>query len=48
MVGQQTSLLLNLPVRHIINKVKTSKSDLTAQLTRLNEMEISNYFIIGK
>ena len=45
---QYKSLLLNMPVRHIINKVKTSSADLKKQLTRLEEMDIKNYFILGK
>jgi len=44
---QYKSLLLNMPVRHIINKVKTSSSEIKKQLTRLEEMDIKNYFILG-
>jgi len=44
---QYKSLLLNMPVRHIINKVKTSDSDLKMQLSRLEQMDIKNYFILG-
>ena len=44
---QYKSLLLNMPVRHIINKVKTTESELKAQLKRLDEMDINNYFILG-
>jgi len=44
---QYKSLLLNMPVRHIINKVKTSSTDLKKQLTRLDDMDINNYFILG-
>ena len=48
MVHQDATLLLNMKVRHIIDKVKTSKSELKAQLTRLKYIAISNYFILGK
>jgi len=41
------SLLLNMPVRHIINKLKTSSSDLKQQLIRLDTMKIKNFFILG-
>jgi len=44
---QYKSLLLNMPVRHIINKVKTTSMDLKKQLMRLEEMDIKNYFILG-
>ena len=45
---QHRSLFLDMPIRLIINKVKTLKSDLKKQLLRLNDMDINNYFILGK
>ena len=42
------SLLLNMPVRHIINKLKTSSSELKQQLIRLDTMKIKNFFILGR
>ena len=45
---QYYSLLLNMPVRQIINKTMESDLDIEAQLTRLADMDINNYFILGK
>ena len=45
---QYYSLLLNIPVRQVINKTMESDPDIEAQLTRLEDMDINNYFILGK
>ena len=45
---QYYSLLLNIPVRQVINKTMESDLDIEAQLTRLEDMDINNYFILGK
>ena len=45
---QYYSLLLNIPVRQVINKTMESDLDIEAQLTRLEGMDINNYFILGK
>ena len=42
------SLLLNMPVRHIINKVKSSSDEIKAHLRRLEEMDIKNFFVLGE
>ena len=42
------TLLINIPLLHIIKKVKTSTPDLMEQLTWLEEMNMRNYFILGK
>jgi len=44
---QYKSLLLNMPVRHLINKLKTSASEIKKQLMRIDEMDINNFFILG-
>jgi len=41
------SLLLNLPVRHIIKPIETSMAGLKKQLMRLETVDIHNYFILG-
>ena len=45
---QTNSLLQNMPVRHIISKVKTTGGDLKKQLKKLAEMNFNNFFILGK
>ena len=42
------NLLLNLPVRHLISRLSLdSDQQLAAQLTRLNKMDLNNFFILG-
>ena len=43
-----SNLFINMPVRHLINKLETSnKGSLTAQIKRMGDLEISNFFILG-
>ena len=42
------NLLLNLPVRHIINKIETiNREALKEQLRRMYLQEIRNFFFLG-
>jgi len=42
------NLLLNMPVRHIINRLETmNKEALKEQIKRLHMLEIRNFFILG-
>ena len=43
-----SSLFLDMMVSPVINKVKTEKDELKAQLLRFRSMNIENYFILGK
>ena len=42
------NLLLNMPVRHIVNRLETSsKENLKEQIQRLHMLEIRNFFLLG-
>lgn len=41
------SLLLNVPTRHVIVRSKTNDLEIDSQLTRLRDLDIVNYFILG-
>ena len=47
-MDSQYSLLLNMPIRHIITKLATSSSGIKEQLVRMEQMNIKNFFILGK
>ncbi len=40
-------LLQNLPVRHIIHRVKGTDAELRQQLMRLSEVDLNNFFVLG-
>ena len=40
-------LLINVPTRHIIQKMKKSEKDLKGQLNKFAKKELNNFFIIG-
>ncbi|XP_012259587.2 ionotropic receptor 25a-like [Athalia rosae] len=41
------SLLQNVPVRHVIVKAKEAGSQMTKQLSRLRNLDIVNFFVLG-
>ncbi|XP_015435363.1 PREDICTED: glutamate receptor ionotropic, kainate 2 [Dufourea novaeangliae] len=41
------SLLLNVPTRHVINEASQHTKEIRRQLTRLRDLDIVNYFILG-
>ncbi|KAK0083400.1 hypothetical protein PV325_008825 [Microctonus aethiopoides] len=41
------SLLLNVPTRHVIVRSKKNDLEIDSQLTRLRDLDIVNYFILG-
>nr|AHN49641.1 ionotropic glutamate receptor 25a [Caligus rogercresseyi] len=41
------SLLQNIPVRHMIQKIRMGKNELKAQLLRMTEVDLNNYFVFG-
>lgn len=41
------SLLQNIPTRHIISEVEDARS-IKRQLTRFRDLDIVNYFILGR
>ena len=42
------NLLLNMPVRHIVNRLETSSMEnLKEQIQRLHMLEIRNFFLLG-
>ena len=41
------NLLLNMPVRHIINKMETDMDKLKMQIARIEKLEINNFFILA-
>lgn len=41
------SLLLNVPTRHVINEASQQVMEMRAQLPRLRDLDIVNYFILG-
>lgn len=41
------SLLLNVPTRHVINDLQISIDLIKEQLTRLRDLDIVNYFLLG-
>uniref|UniRef100_A0ABM1IVT1 Glutamate receptor ionotropic, kainate 2 n=1 Tax=Polistes dominula TaxID=743375 RepID=A0ABM1IVT1_POLDO len=41
------SLLLNVPTRHVINNIAQNVKDMKEQLSRLRDLDVVNYFILG-
>ncbi|CAB4065386.1 GRIN [Lepeophtheirus salmonis] len=41
------SLLQNIPVRHMIQKIRTGKNELKGQLMRMSQVDLNNYFVFG-
>ena len=44
---QYKHLLINVPTRHIIQKMKKSETELKDQLNKFAMRELNNFFIIG-
>ena len=44
---QYKHLLINVPTRHIIQKMKKSENELRDQLNKFAMKELNNFFIIG-
>ena len=44
---QYKHLLINVPTRHIIQKMKKSENDLKDQLNKFAMRNLNNFFIIG-
>ena len=42
------NLLLNMPVRHIFNKLMPDNGSLAEQIKRMTSMEIKNFFILAR
>ena len=42
------NLLLNMPVRHMFNKLMPSNGSLAEQIKRMTSMEIKNFFILAR
>ena len=40
------SLLMNVPVRHLINKMKMTPENIEAHLKRLTEVDLNNIFLL--
>ena len=41
------TLLQNVPVRHLINRMKTEKTDVEKQLKRLSDVDLNNIFLLS-
>ncbi|RLU19384.1 ObirIr25a.2 [Ooceraea biroi] len=41
------SLLLNVPTRHVINDLQASPDAIKMQLSRLRDLDVVNYFLLG-
>lgn len=42
------ALLQNIPTRHVITAIASSKTAITEQIIKLRNLDINNYFILGK
>lgn len=42
------ALLQNIPTRHVITAIAPSKQAITEQIVKLRNLDINNYFILGK
>jgi ionotropic glutamate receptor len=42
------ALLQNIPTRHVITAIAPSKPAITEQIVKLRNLDINNYFILGK
>lgn len=42
------ALLQNIPTRHVITAVAPNKQAISEQITKLRNLDINNYFILGK
>ncbi|KAL7042223.1 hypothetical protein ACKWTF_001073 [Chironomus riparius] len=42
------ALLQNIPTRHVITAVAANKQAISEQITKLRNLDINNYFILGK
>lgn len=41
------NLLLNIPTRHIIHKVKETDADIRVQLKKIADVDLNNFFVLG-
>ena len=39
------SLLINVPVRHLINKMRKTEEDIMKHLTTMSEVDLNNIFL---
>jgi ionotropic glutamate receptor len=42
------ALLQNIPTRHVITAIANGKNAITEQIVKLRNLDINNYFILGK
>lgn len=42
------ALLQNIPTRHVITAIAPTKTSITEQIVKLRNLDINNYFILGK
>lgn len=42
------ALLQNIPTRHVITAIAATKTAITEQIVKLRNLDINNYFILGK
>ena len=42
------SLLMNIPVRHLINKMKMDSMEQEKQLKMMTDIDLNNIFLLGK
>lgn len=42
------ALLQNIPTRHVITAIAPTKASITEQIVKLRNLDINNYFILGK
>ncbi|KAK2587124.1 hypothetical protein KPH14_002886 [Odynerus spinipes] len=47
MTYKYNSLLLNVPTRHVINNAAQTVDDMKEQLSRLRDLDVVNFFILG-
>ena len=41
------NLLLNIPTRHVIDKIKDNEAELRQHLKMLAEIDLNNFFVLG-
>ena len=48
MTHHNKNLLMNLPVRHSVEKIETEDEELEQQITKFVDMKIVNFFILSR
>ena len=48
MTHHYKNLLMNMPVRHILDKMETEDEKLEEQITKFVKMDIMNFFILSR